>query len=1086
MFALLFVWIFGNVNAQSTDVKFLDSAMSTTTITIDGSTAMGIASDGTEGYTRGDKWVVVQLSEACPGDNVKFSVNLLTLGLHPVDTFYIYDGTSITAPLLLKAWGDTIMYLGNILSARKVSLTGLRIYVSPTNTTNALTIRINALAGGAAGYSGFTTHFSCYKVCETITPKLEPYYTKTRNGVPYATMNYVSIYNYDTIFEMIYDSVLNDSVRGDIIRIDTAGSLPGALICLGDGIIMHAKGQYTHLTGWYTPTDSTTTFTWTMGNNDIISAPGATDTNYAGYRNVQCYDVGLDLVDERGCRSTVPANVQVRIAQNPMKTIFTLATTCNTDSLQVNIGYDGDNATITLRKIEYAKTVSKIYMVRTFIPDGKCVNGDQTDECYQASVTFEEFPAGRRITKGSDICSICVNYEHSFMGDYRLSIKCPTGQEAVLKYGNRGSGGTSDPMAAKYTEDCTKAGQEAQGGDPYIADGMYGGGGAFTGVPFGGCTIGGRTNDGTYDQGEKCDSTTNMFGIGMDYCFSRNSAYTLVSGNPANIDPCDAVPSEYIAATTGAYTDTVEVTQWPEAPGEFSLGSSGEPDPCLVVTRKASNYEEQKDYYLPASDFSSLIGCPLNGDWSIQLCDFWGADNGWVFYWSMDICNVNQGGGCEYQVGIDSVVWYPDPDERYHDYDLGHYRGLLVHKRDESRSFLLTPDTAGTFPIIVKIYDEFGCIWDTVTKLTTVWTPTPSLGNDTLLCSIESIVLDASDRHSVSNNFSYVWEPNGQVSDTIHTDKGIIGERYYVAEVTNKQHSVRCTARDTCLIRVNRQPVPNFDPGIYPLEGCAPYTVTFKNTSTDGHHYFWDFGDGVTSTEESPRHIFGEGSFDFRYYIYSVDGCVDSLIFPNLVTVFPKPQASFSWTPTYPTVLSPYVQFVNHTVPDHDDNRYYWEIQYNRAHPLSVQTEIDKNPYFNWYRTNDEDLPGSYIARLIARTDNIGPSGEVVYCYDTTENTILLVNDFLQFPNVVTPNGDGVNDRFVIKNLVDGLGFPINQLDIYNKWGTLVFHRENIATYDDFWDPNTNSMPAGTYFYRFSARGYNGNIEHNGTIEVIR
>ena len=122
--------------------------------------------------------------------------------------------------------------------------------------------------------------------------------------------------------------------------------------------------------------------------------------------------------------------------------------------------------------------------------------------------------------------------------------------------------------------------------------------------------------------------------------------------------------------------------------------------------------------------------------------------------------------------------------------------------------------------------------------------------------------------------------------------------------------------------------------------------------------------------------------------------------------------------------------------------------------------------------------------RLISRTDNLAPSGNVVYCRDTAENTILLVNDFLQFPNVVSPNGDGINDRFVIQNLVEGNGYPINTLDIYNKWGVRVFHKDNIASDEDFWDPK--DMPTGTYFYRFSARGYNGNIEHNGAIEVVR
>ena len=85
---------------------------------------------------------------------------------------------------------------------------------------------------------------------------------------------------------------------------------------------------------------------------------------------------------------------------------------------------------------------------------------------------------------------------------------------------------------------------------------------------------------------------------------------------------------------------------------------------------------------------------------------------------------------------------------------------------------------------------------------------------------------------------------------------------------------------------------------------------------------------------------------------------------------------------------------------------------------------------------------------------------------------------------MVTPNGDGYNDTFVIGNLIEGMGYPNNTLDIYNRWGAHVYHRENISSPDDFWNPA--GMPEGTYFYRFTARGYNGNVEHNGAIEVIK
>lgn len=116
----------------------------------------------------------------------------------------------------------------------------------------------------------------------------------------------------------------------------------------------------------------------------------------------------------------------------------------------------------------------------------------------------------------------------------------------------------------------------------------------------------------------------------------------------------------------------------------------------------------------------------------------------------------------------------------------------------------------------------------------------------------------------------------------------------------------------------------------------------------------------------------------------------------------------------------------------------------------------------------------------------MGLSGHVYECRDTVENSILVVNDFLQFPNVVTANNDGINDLFVIKNLLEGNAFPRNSLYIYNRWGALVYHVEDISTIQDFWDPNKTNSPDGTYFYRFVGKGYTGDTERCGAIEVIR
>ncbi len=95
-------------------------------------------------------------------------------------------------------------------------------------------------------------------------------------------------------------------------------------------------------------------------------------------------------------------------------------------------------------------------------------------------------------------------------------------------------------------------------------------------------------------------------------------------------------------------------------------------------------------------------------------------------------------------------------------------------------------------------------------------------------------------------------------------------------------------------------------------------------------------------------------------------------------------------------------------------------------------------------------------------------------------------DSLLRFPNVVTPNGDGLNDRFVIGGLVDYQCYPVNKLIIIDRNGRVVYCAENIYREDQFWDPAASRAPAGTYFYRFVGRGINHATQHQGCIEVMK
>lgn len=93
---------------------------------------------------------------------------------------------------------------------------------------------------------------------------------------------------------------------------------------------------------------------------------------------------------------------------------------------------------------------------------------------------------------------------------------------------------------------------------------------------------------------------------------------------------------------------------------------------------------------------------------------------------------------------------------------------------------------------------------------------------------------------------------------------------------------------------------------------------SFINNSLDGVRYLWNFGDGSTSEEESPRHIFGQtGSYTITLYAWSSDGCTDTLVVENMITIlegegstaFPN---AFRWNGTGPTG--------GHWTPGSEDN----------------------------------------------------------------------------------------------------------------------------------------------------------------------
>jgi gliding motility-associated-like protein len=81
-----------------------------------------------------------------------------------------------------------------------------------------------------------------------------------------------------------------------------------------------------------------------------------------------------------------------------------------------------------------------------------------------------------------------------------------------------------------------------------------------------------------------------------------------------------------------------------------------------------------------------------------------------------------------------------------------------------------------------------------------------------------------------------------------------------------------------------------------------------------------------------------------------------------------------------------------------------------------------------------------------------------------------------------TPNGDGINDTWVIINIQN---HPNSVVRVYNRWGDELFKAKN---YQNNWNGSFkgNETPeAASYYYQIDLDG-NGTVDHDGWIYITR
>ncbi len=220
-------------------------------------------------------------------------------------------------------------------------------------------------------------------------------------------------------------------------------------------------------------------------------------------------------------------------------------------------------------------------------------------------MVIDQFPAGAVIQTGSEIASICVEMEHSFMGDLVIQLECPNGDTLVMH--------------------------------------RAGGGGTFLGVP---------------DDG---DDSSPVPGGCWYYCWN-----TTASSNT-----------------------------W-----EQSSVSGTTPN----VVYFGSEASLQAGEYRSVDPFTDLIGCPMNGTWTLTVADQLATDNGYLRAFNIQFAG-------EPSQGPDmSGVVVLDPQPGWNCDSITWQASGSITLDDACSSIQIVPTESGPQLINISVTDDHGCV----------------------------------------------------------------------------------------------------------------------------------------------------------------------------------------------------------------------------------------------------------------------------------------------------------------------------------------------------------------------------------------
>jgi len=304
-------------------------------------------------------------------------------------------------------------------------------------------------------------------------------------------------------------------------------------------------------------------------------------------------------------------------------------------------------------------------------------------------------------------------------------------------------------------------------------------------------------------------------------------------------------------------------------------------------------------------------------------------------------------------------------------------------------------------------------------------------GKDTAICKGSSLQLG----RATSAGLAYNWQPATSLSNTSIAQPiatPTVTTTYYLTATLNGG----CAKQDTVTVTVVNANAGN-DTTL-----CKGSSVTLGTTALTGVTYNWLPTTGLNNATLAQPTATPTSTTTYTL-IASANGCTQTDAVS--ITVLPF-QTPISNAGTAQTICLGDTLNIGATATV--GYKYVWQPNINLSDASSA------NPF-------------AFPKQTTLYTLTVMDTASTYLCKTTSKDSVLITIDECPpiLPNVFTPNGDGVNDVFIINNLTPG-----STINIYNRWGTLVWNPSPLerGRGEAFWDGRTPAgLPCveGVYYY---------------------